>query len=54
MGRLEERMRKVRSSTNTPKPVGHIKGDIANKGNVRINVDEAVRKDALKKFGRRF
>jgi hypothetical protein len=55
MGRLEERMRKVRmSATGSPKPVSQIKGDIENRGNVRGNVDDLIRKDQLKKFSRRY
>jgi hypothetical protein len=50
MGRLEERMRKARSGTNSPKPVSDVKGDIANRENIRANVDDLIKKHALKKF----
>ncbi len=50
MGRLEERMRKVRSGTNSPRPVSEVKGDIANRENKRGNIDDLIRKDALKKL----
>lgn len=53
IGKLEERMRKVRSATSTPKPLGEVKGDIENRSFVRQNVDDLVRKDALKKLSRR-
>jgi hypothetical protein len=53
MGKLEERMRKVRTGTSTPKPVGEIKGDVENKSYIRPSVDDLIRKDQLKKFGRR-
>jgi hypothetical protein len=53
MGRLEERMRKVRSGTGSPKPVSQIKGDIQNKSYIRPSVDDLVRKDALKKLSNR-
>lgn len=54
MGRLEERMRKVRSGTSSPKPVSQVQGDIANRENVRQSVDELIRKDQLRKFQRRY
>ncbi len=50
MGRLEERMRKVRAGTGSPKPITQVKGDVQNKGYVRPSVDDLVRKDALKKL----
>lgn len=53
MGRLEERMRKVRSATSSPRPVSEVKGDVENRGNVRGSVDDLIRKDALKKFSNR-
>lgn len=53
MGRLEERMRKVRSGTNSPKPVSSVKGDIENRSNTRGSVDDLIRKDALKKLSNR-
>lgn len=53
IGKLEERMRKIRSGTNSPRPVSGVKGDIENKSYVRQSVDDLVRKDALKKLSRR-
>ena len=53
MGRLEERMRKVRAGTSSPRPVSEVKGDIENKSNIRRNVDELIQKDALKKLSNR-
>lgn len=53
MGRLEERMRKVRAGTGSPKPVSQVKGDVENKSYIRPSVDDLIRKDAVKKFGRR-
>ncbi|HWY33272.1 MAG TPA: hypothetical protein VNX68_01420 [Nitrosopumilaceae archaeon] len=54
MGRLEERMRKVRAGTGSPKPVSQVAGDVENKSYIRPSVDDLIRKDAVKKFGRRF
>lgn len=51
MGRLEERMRKVRAGTNSPKPISEVKGDVANKSYIRPSVDDLIKKDALKKLG---
>lgn len=54
IGKLEERMRKMRSGTNSPRPISQVKGDVENKSYIRPSVDDLVRKDALKKMqGRR-
>lgn len=54
MGRLEERMKKLRAGTGSPRPVSEIKGDIENKSYVRPSIDDLIRKDGLKKFSRRY
>ena len=54
MGRLEERMRKIRAGTGSPRPVSEIKGDVENNSYVRPSVDDLIRKDGLKKFSRRY
>jgi hypothetical protein len=53
VGRLEERMRKARTVTKAPKPLTLTKGDMADKGNVRQNLDDLIRADAKRKLGRR-
>lgn len=43
VGRLEERMRKTRAAaSNTPKPITPSKGDMAEKGNSRPNLDARI------------
>ncbi len=53
IGKLEERMRKMRAGTNSPRPVSQVKGDVENKSYIRPSVDDLVRKDAMKKLGNR-
>jgi predicted transcriptional regulator len=53
LGKLEERMKRIRSGTNSPRPITKVESDIANRENIRQNVDELIRKDQLKKFQRR-
>ena len=53
VGRLEERMKKARTVSKAPKPPTKTKGDIADKGNVRQNLDDLIRQDAKRKLGRR-
>lgn len=51
MGRLEEKMKKLSGATRSPTPVSDIRSDIESKGGYqRGNVDDLVRKHALKKF----
>lgn len=50
IGRLEERMRKARASTSSPRPIQQVQGDIENKQNYRQSVDDLILKDAQKKF----
>ncbi len=54
MGRLEERMKKVRTGTGSPRPVSEVKGDVENKSYVRPSIDDLIRKDGLKKLSRRY
>lgn len=53
VGRLEERMKKARTVSKAPKPVTKTRGDIADKGNVRGNLDDLIRHDAKRKLSRR-
>lgn len=50
MGRLEERMRKVRSATNAPKPVPKSAGDMSDKPMGRGSVDDKIHAHAKSKF----
>jgi hypothetical protein len=53
VGRLEERMKKARTVSKAPKPIAKTKGDIADKGNIKQNLDDLIRHDAKRKLGRR-
>ena len=53
VGRLEERMKKARTVSKAPKPITKTRGDIADKGNVRQNLDDLIRHDAKRKLSRR-
>lgn len=53
IGKLEERMRKIRQGSNSPKPVSQVSGDVTNRENVRGNIDDLIRKDAMKKLSNR-
>ncbi len=53
VGRLEERMKKARLVSKAPKPPTKTRGDIADKGNVRGNLDDLIRSDAKRKMSRR-
>lgn len=50
MGRLEERMRKVRSATNAPKPVAKSAGDMSDKPMGRGSVDDKIHAHAKSKY----
>jgi hypothetical protein len=54
IGKLEERMRKLKGASQSPRPMSDIKGDITNRENVRPSVDDLIRKDQIKKFQRRY
>ena len=53
VGRLEERMRKARSGTSSPRALPKVSGDIENRQNHRKSVDDLILKDAQKKFSSR-
>ena len=53
VGRLEERMKKARTISKAPKPPTKTKGDIADKGVIKQNLDDLIRMDAKRKLGRR-
>lgn len=53
VGRLEERMKKARTISKAPKPPTKTKGDIADKGMIKQNLDDLIRHDAKRKLGRR-
>ena len=53
VGRLEERMKKARTVSKAPKPATKTRGDMADKGNVRGNLDDLIISDAKPKLGRR-
>lgn len=53
VGRLEERMKKARTISKAPKPPTKTKGDIADKGAIKQNLDDLIRHDAKRKLGRR-
>jgi hypothetical protein len=53
VGRLEERMKKARNVSKAPKPPTKTKGDVADKGFVKANIDDLIRHDAKRKLGRR-
>lgn len=54
IGRLEERMRKIRNSNSSgaPRPLEPTHGDVANVGNSRGTVDDLILKDARRKLRR--
>ena len=50
LGRLEERMRKIRGTTSSaPKPINMITGDVGDKSVKTLSVDERIRQDAERK-----
>jgi hypothetical protein len=53
VGRLEERMKKARTISKAPKPPTKTKGDIADKGVIKQNLDDLIRMDAKRKLGRK-
>ncbi len=53
VGRLEERMKKARTISKAPKPPTKTKGDIADKGMIKQNLDDLIRMDAKRKLGRK-
>lgn len=53
VGRLEERMKKARTISKAPKPPTKTKGDMADKGMIKQNLDDLIRHDAKRKLGRR-
>jgi hypothetical protein len=53
VGRLEERMKKARTISKAPKPPTKTKGDIADKGAIKQNLDDLIRMDAKRKLGRK-
>lgn len=53
VGRLEERMKKARNISRAPKPPTKTRGDIADKGFAKTNIDDLIRHDAKRKLGRR-
>jgi hypothetical protein len=53
VGRLEERMKKARTVSRAPKPIAKTRGDMADKGAVKQNLDDLIRQDAKRKLGRR-
>ena len=55
VGRLEERMRKARTTSQAPRPLTRTKSDIAVKNNegVKPSLDQLIQSDAKRKLGRR-
>lgn len=53
IGRLEERMRKARAVTKTPKPLSKNSSDVSDKVNPRRAIDDLIRLDAKKRLVRR-
>jgi len=53
VGRLEERMKKARTVSKAPKPIAKTRGDMADRGAIKQNIDDLIRQDAKRKLGRR-
>jgi len=52
MGRLHERMRKAKTSSNAPRPVSQDRGDIADKAPQKVSIDHLIQEDAVKRIRR--
>lgn len=53
VGRLEERMRKAKNISKAPKPPTKTQSDIADRGQIKNNIDDLIRMDAKRKLVRR-
>lgn len=52
MGRLEERMKKSRSVSNSPRPINTPSGDLEGRGYGKKNVDDLIREDMERQYKR--
>lgn len=52
IGRLEEKMRKIRNASRSPDPMSHTKGE-SGTGFIKASIDDRVQQYGMKKFQRR-
>jgi hypothetical protein len=52
IGRLETKMRKVRTAANTAKPLTRQSSDLAGKSKTRNSIDDLIKRDAESRLGR--
>ncbi len=53
VGRLEERMKKARTVSAAPRPSARITGDVSTKNYDTLSIEDRIRMDAKRKFGRK-